>query len=44
MSSTSFEPLSRKLLRFLRAGNRLKQPANCPNAIYDLMLLCWHDE
>ncbi|CAF0762038.1 unnamed protein product [Rotaria sordida] len=41
MESVPFDPISQKLLKFLRNGNRLKQPSNCPQPIYDLMLKCW---
>ncbi|CAF4084947.1 unnamed protein product, partial [Adineta steineri] len=41
MTNVTFDPISQKLLRFLRDGNRLKQPTNCPDHIYDLMLKCW---
>jgi hypothetical protein len=41
MTSLAFDPISQKLLKFLRDGNRLKQPSNCPKDIYDLMLKCW---
>ncbi|CAF1119626.1 unnamed protein product [Adineta steineri] len=41
MTNVTFDPISQKLLRFLRDGNRLKRPTNCPDHIYDLMLKCW---
>ncbi|CAF1161882.1 unnamed protein product [Rotaria sp. Silwood1] len=44
MQGMLFESISQKLLRFLRNDNRLKQPSNCPNPIYDLMLKCWEYE
>lgn len=30
-----------KLLRLLRAGYRMEQPANCTLQLYDVMLSCW---
>lgn len=44
MNNLIFEPIAHKLLRLLRDGHRLKQPSNCPNDIYDLMLRCWENE
>jgi len=44
MTSLTFDPISQRLLRFLRDGNRLKQPSSCPNEVYDLMLKCWEYE
>ena len=44
MTSLQSEPVSKKLLHFLRDGNRLKQPANCSDHVYDLMLKCWEYE
>ena len=44
MTSLTFTPISQKLLKFLREGNRLKLPSNCPNEIYALMLKCWEYE
>lgn len=44
MTGAPFEPISQKLARFLRSGHRLKQPANCPNDIYALLLKCWEFE
>jgi hypothetical protein len=41
MTSLTFDPISQKLLKFLRDGHRLTQPSHCPNEIYDLMLKCW---
>jgi hypothetical protein len=44
MTGLTFDPVSQKLLKFLRNGNRLKQPSNCPDDVYDLMLKCWEYE
>lgn len=44
MKSLMFEPLSKRLLRFLRDGHRLQQPAQCPEPVYALMLKCWQYE
>ncbi|CAF4446081.1 unnamed protein product [Rotaria socialis] len=44
MLDVSFDPISKKLLKFLRAGNRLKRPTNCPEFVYGLLLKCWHDD
>ena len=44
MRGLTFEPLSQRLLKFLRDGHRLKQPSNCPDDIYELMLYCWQDK
>ncbi|CAF1321476.1 unnamed protein product, partial [Adineta ricciae] len=41
MTSLQSEPVSKKLLHFLRDGNRLKQPSTCSDHVYDLMLKCW---
>jgi len=44
MKSAKFDLISQKLLKFLRDGNRLKQPSNCPQNVYDIMLKCWEYE
>lgn len=33
-----------ELLEYLDKGSRLSQPENCPEDVYDLMLLCWKQE
>ena len=41
MKSITIEPISKKILKFLRDGNRLKQPEDCPNDVYELIVKCW---
>lgn len=33
-----------EMLEFLRAGNRLEQPPDCPKEIYEIMLSCWREQ
>lgn len=44
MNTSAFEPVLQRLLRLLRDGHRLKQPSDCPDDIYALMLKCWEAE
>jgi hypothetical protein len=41
MTKVGFDTVSKRLLKFLRDGHRLKQPSSCPQDIYDVMLKCW---
>ena len=30
-----------QVLRYVRDGNVMERPENCPNELYDLMTRCW---